>query len=657
MSKIISPSLALCACLLLANLASSSAFAQAAKAGPAQSVLAAPSAEQVRFTALGEVYQLRLEVFSAAGERLFDSDFKPGNLLDWHLQDQQGQRLAEGAYRCVVTTKNLAGQTSQKHGLVLLQADQVTLQAPGPDAQAIQAANALPTLGQSDSLTLLGKESLLPLTLLAHDGEQGRVLSGRGGLSFRTGDFFAGKDQEQMRLTADGKLGLGVTDPQAKLDVGGLIRTSEGIVFPDGTVQTTAYVASGRSLNERSFLQRAAADRLVELTEPAQKNSAGGLGPPVNTNIPDDLVVNGNLIFTPAPARDITMQNNNSGLRFYGAPTLTNSPAAAAIQFWGNNSNFPGQLYLDAGATNLGALIFRTALAGGTIAERMRVTASGNVGIGTAAPESRLHIADQNALTVDGYQPFLTMFDAGATNSPSIRLQSAGGDSFFLTGSRPSPFLPYTYTTRLVIRRDGGVLAQSSSSGLSNSAVRAENSHPLGIGMWAVNNSADATLVVSNVGPGDLFRGFSSGSGGPVFSVRNDGGVSIGTASARGKLDLAGNAVQDRGSNGLVKAMAFVNPFGSNKFERCYNSQLTGTAATTPPCGFTYIDISGEFPFVLIDFGFQVDDRFVSVTPTYSGGENTGANISYAGNSVYVHIFYSGEILNKTYAPFTIIVY
>ena len=39
---------------------------------------------------------------------------------------------------------------------------------------------------------------------------------------------------------AAGRLGLGVKEPAAKLDVAGLIRTSEGILFPDGTVQKTA---------------------------------------------------------------------------------------------------------------------------------------------------------------------------------------------------------------------------------------------------------------------------------------------------------------------------------------------------------------------------------------------------------------------------------
>jgi hypothetical protein len=38
-----------------------------------------------------------------------------------------------------------------------------------------------------------------------------------------------------------GYVGIGTTDPQAKLDVAGLIRTSTGILFPDGNTQSMAY--------------------------------------------------------------------------------------------------------------------------------------------------------------------------------------------------------------------------------------------------------------------------------------------------------------------------------------------------------------------------------------------------------------------------------
>ncbi|MDQ3133694.1 MAG: H-type lectin domain-containing protein, partial [Acidobacteriota bacterium] len=60
------------------------------------------------------------------------------------------------------------------------------------------------------------------------------------------------------------------------------------------------------------------------------------------------------------------------------------------------------QLYLDSGAHNSAALIFRTAPTGGTITERMRVTASGNVGVGTTTPQSRLDVRGDIRLGFSG---------------------------------------------------------------------------------------------------------------------------------------------------------------------------------------------------------------------------------------------------------------
>jgi hypothetical protein len=187
---------------------------------------------------------------------------------------------------------------------------------------------------------------------------------------------------ERIWVTSDGSSGIGASDSGVKLTVVGsseallggaeLPASNTPHVITEGRKQTpegseTAAIttfASGK-VKERALTNLAAAD---------------------------DLVVNGNMVFTPNFTRDITMQNTSGGLRFYGAPGLSTSPAAAAIQFWGNDSAFPGQLYLDAGATNAGALIFRTAFTGGTITERMRVTSGGNVGIGTTAPTARLEV-------------------------------------------------------------------------------------------------------------------------------------------------------------------------------------------------------------------------------------------------------------------------
>src|SRR5713101_8121560 len=63
----------------------------------------------VRFAALGGIGQMRLEVFNASGDSLYNSDFQVGNMRDWALEDKLGQPLADGSYLCVITFRELSG--------------------------------------------------------------------------------------------------------------------------------------------------------------------------------------------------------------------------------------------------------------------------------------------------------------------------------------------------------------------------------------------------------------------------------------------------------------------------------------------------------------------------------------------------------------------
>jgi hypothetical protein len=67
---------------------------------------------------------------------------------------------------------------------------------------------------------------------------------------------------------------------------------------------------------------------------------------------------------------------------------------------------------------------------------------------------------------------------------------------------------------------------------------------------------------------------------------------------------------QGRSSGGWVKAMVYIQ--GNTGIVRCFNSQIKGSAASTPPCGmnFTYYQAG----WYSVDFGFEVDDRFPSAT-------------------------------------------
>ncbi len=199
---------------------------QADAVGPRPSpvITATTAGENLRFIAPASVCQIRVQILSPTGEALFDSAWRDGNVLDWPIE-APGQPLTSGSYRCVVTVKDLDGQVAEKEATLIAQGGQVSIERrPGAEA-----------------LTIVGADENGPkITLLAHDGEKGAVVSTAGDLSFRFGNFLAGKDSERMRLTAEGNLGIGTDKPQAPLDVVGLIRTSKGILFPDGTILTTA---------------------------------------------------------------------------------------------------------------------------------------------------------------------------------------------------------------------------------------------------------------------------------------------------------------------------------------------------------------------------------------------------------------------------------
>src|ERR1044072_2408226 len=72
-------------------------------------VLTASAAARARFVSPAQARRVRLEASTQAGERLFDSDFRAGNIVDW---DAQG--IADGSYLCVVTAEDLQGANSRR---------------------------------------------------------------------------------------------------------------------------------------------------------------------------------------------------------------------------------------------------------------------------------------------------------------------------------------------------------------------------------------------------------------------------------------------------------------------------------------------------------------------------------------------------------------
>src|SRR6266487_1611840 len=212
------------------------------------------STDRVRITASTSIVQMHVEVYAASGEKLFDNEIRGGNVFDWHLQDGQAQRLSVGDYVCVVTVKNIAGRITQKIGTVKVGEKDVRVEPADTVQLSPQQSQAIGPVEENSSWTILDNKENQTTTVIAHDGTDGQITRGRGAFSFRLGDFYSGNDQEQMRLTEEGNLGIGTAKPEFKLDVAGTIRARQGFVFNDG---------STLNVNDKGVLTHTSADGTV----------------------------------------------------------------------------------------------------------------------------------------------------------------------------------------------------------------------------------------------------------------------------------------------------------------------------------------------------------------------------------------------------------
>ena len=171
------------------------------------------------------------------------------------------------------------------------------------------------------------------------------------------------------------------------------------------------------------------------------------------------------------------------------------------------------------------------------------------------------------------------------------------------------------------------------------------------IGVWGQSNG--------NYGGSDGVHGVTSSAGASgVAGVNSAGGVGVygtggtgvfGTGSNYGMVTDS-NVQQARTMGGWVKAMIEIGETSSS-INRCFNSTLTGAAATTPPCGIDLeIPETGVYD---LTFNFEVDDRFYS---TQILDDSTLALALYrGGNLLQVYSYYAVGDLEP--AGFQLIIY
>jgi hypothetical protein len=224
----------------------------------------------------------------------------------------------------------------------------------------------------------------------------------------------------------------------------------------------------------------------------------------------------------------------------------------------GNAATTPGTNFL--GTTDAQALVFKT-----NATERARITSDGKVGIGTSNPQS--------ALTVVG------------TTSAGVDVKGLRyGGIFTATNTSPTSI---------------GLLVTASEYGVKAS----------------INTASGGTGVYGESQNGSGVFG-NSQNGHAVHGDSQNGSAVFGTSQNAFAMNADGNTKQTRTKGGWIKAMARIG--GNSPYVgACFNSQINPLAS--PPianCGITVTkNGTGDYS---VNFGFQVTDRLVSITPEFA---------------------------------------
>ena len=236
------------------------------------------------------------------------------------------------------------------------------------------------------------------------------------------------------------------------------------------------------------------------------------------------------------------------------------------------------------------------------------------IGINTATPGARLDvngksdIRDTLTLFPRKTDPTLVINGTGFSVDATGNITFASGQTFPNT---PQLFASNSFVGNQLITGTGA------SYGLTVSSP-----NYLALDLQAPEDNIGTGLEITTTGTNGmswqiLNTGAQASQGPNRLNFRNDSaGIDAMALTAAGDVLMSGNASQNRTSGGMVKAMLHFSPINGGRIISCFNSTLSGAAATTAPCGFGF-DITGVGDYIF-DFGFEVDDRIYSATPAYS---------------------------------------